>query len=285
MAHPSTNYLKYLLVRGRYETAETAETINETLAAYSLPPITAEEFARLDNFLKVPKGLMLNNRDHGPTIEYMKGERILSIWAPKNGEADIFQLLQFARPRETIQVLLMGGLDFALVAEKASSRHRLNPQLNPRLVEMFYHYFWNVDIASAHDWSQVLWNFEGRPDYLAALKGGAEQALFRAGFNPEVGGIDSLRNAFSHMHFRLDATRCMPDNKDTAEIITKLSRELVSLYDTIFGGGEDMRQLLKEFRAMKLGHRDSGTKSIRDLAANGSFSGEVKGGSGESTGK
>lgn len=281
MSHPAWYYIKFLIIRGRHDDpkSDTAGAINETLIALKIPQIDGDVFDRLKATIKFPRKLMMHNKDHDTTIKFMKQERVHDIWNPVNGERGIFDFLQMSQPRETAQILLMGRLDYGEIAEKVTTRFRLPKQIEPRVIEMMSHYFWNVDILSTKEWDTVLWGDPRAASYSGAMHG-PDHALFRAGFNPQVDGKMALKNALTHIHFRIDATRNLPDVKDTSDILSKLSKELKSLEEALSGGGQEISNIIKELRSFQMANTVMPVKTINDIiaAGGGSFSGQQDGG-------
>jgi len=280
MSHPAWFYIKYLTIMGKYSDpkSDTAGAVNETLTALKIPEIKGDVFERLKAGIKFPSKLVLSNKEHGPTIKFMKQERVHDIWNPTNGEKDVFEFLQMLQLREVVQVLLMGRLEYADIAEKVSTRFKMQKQIAPRTIELFSHYFWNVDILSTKEWEEVIY---GDPLYhvYKGATNGPDHALFRAGFNPQVDGKAALKNALMHIHFRVDATRILPDCKDTADILSKLSKELKSLEEALSGGGQEISNIIKELRSFQMANEVVPTKTIGDiLIAGGSVSGQQTGG-------
>lgn len=274
MAHPSKYYIKYLLAEGFHKDNDSISSVNKSLDVLGIPSVDADEFDDIKGGLSFPPNFSFRNKEHAATVKFMKAERIHDLWNPHNGDADVFRFMELKQPLETTKILILGRLDHEDIAQRVTTKHRLPKQLTGRMVQLVEHYFWNAEEVSEQEWTKLLYESCMSHTYLAAVRGGDKHALFKAGFDPEVGGKEVLRNAFTHAHFRLDATRHMPDCKDTADIIAKLSKELVNLYDAIFGEGEDLKKIMEDLHAFKMSHEDHEIPSIRELAGEGSFSGE-----------
>ena len=274
MSHPSIYYVRFLLVTGRSSGSDTIASVNSTLEDLELPVFTEKDFSRAKATFAIPDKLMLSNYSHEPTAKFMRDSKIYSMWNPSDGDLEIFELLQLVRPRETAQILLMGGMKFADIAERVTVKHNLSKKISERTIELLHHYFWNTTYTSATEWHKYLWTSGPRSDlFLGALQG-EEHALFKAGINQDINGKESLRNSYMHVHFRIDATRAMPTCRDTADILSKLIKEQSTLYEAIFGGGEDLKNIVKELQAFKFPDREKLTRSITDIVnAGGSFSG------------
>jgi hypothetical protein len=281
MSHPAWYYIKYLAIMGRYTDpkSDTLGAVNETLSALKIPEVNSGVFDRIKAGIKFPAKLMLSNKEHAATVKFMKNERVHDVWNPANGDKEVFEFLQLSKPREVAQTLLMGRLPFEDIAEKITTRFRLVKQVDPRTIQLLCHYFWNVDKLSTKEWNDVLWGDPLSHIYIGAMSS-PEQALFRAGFNPQVDGKEALKVALTHLFFRIEATRSLPDCKDTSDMLSKMIKELKSLEDALSSGGQEISDIIKELRAFKIANKELPPTSINDIisAGGGSFSGQLDGG-------
>jgi hypothetical protein len=275
MAHPCLYYVKFLMVTGRDSGTDSAASIDATLKDLEFPSLEVNEYDRIRNSFKIPPKLMLCNREHEPTAKFMRDEKIYSLWDPTSVDKEIFEFITLAQPRETAQILLMGGIDFVRVAEVVTVKHRMTKQLNARTIELLHHYFWNTTHTGLNAWTKYLWGWTRGDLFIGALNG-EKDAYFKADIDGEYdpNGKDALRYAFSSCHYRMRASRVLPTCKDSADIVTKISKELKALYESIYGEGEDLKNIIKELQAFKLPSNERKTRAILDIVnAGGSFSG------------
>jgi hypothetical protein len=277
MGHPSEYFVKFTLAQawGDEDEDTSLVSLNKSLHEFGLPGMLESQYDALMADFKPPEGFRFNNKKHAPTKEYMVGEKISGLWRPNQDEKRV--LLEVvdgaAGVRHDLHVLLLGNLPHAVVAEKLNIKWRLNPKFNEGMVDTYAHYFWNVGNTSQEDWSKLL---EGKPHkdaFMAALRCGEQQALYRAGFSPRVDGNRALKEAHRQAYFRLEALRFEPDTKLTAEIYSKLTARMMGLHETLFSEGSGLQEQLKLFRQVMMKKKDPAVKAIDAIISKvGSYS-------------
>jgi hypothetical protein len=271
MSHPSTYYIKYLVAKG-WPNGENPVTINQSLEDLGLLKISDEEFDRIAASLSPPKGFVPQNPSHQPTMKFMRAEKIFSIWQPSKDDKDVLDLFLVPQVKETIQILLMGRLPAEEIAIRVDKKY--SRETSVKLIEAFSHYFWNVKLASLQEWNELLYRHSLRDHYLAALWGSRNQALFRAGFSPQIDGKKALREAHRNIAMRLEASRMLPDTKDTTAILGRLSKELVMVHMALFGEGAGLEESMRDLKKFKMErNEENNVVSIHSLAPKGNFSG------------
>jgi hypothetical protein len=270
MAHPSSFYIKYLLAKG-WPSTENTTTINTTLQECGLLAITEDGFDSIAASMRPPKSFYVQNRTHKPTVQFMMAEKIYSIWNPTKEDKAAVELLLLPQVRETAQILLMGHVEPTEISERLFRKY--NRRITERTVETYKHYFWNVDIASFSEWAVLLHDHPLRDHYVSSLWGSKNQALFRAGFSPSVDGKRALKEAHRNLIMRLEASRILPDTKDTATIVGKLTKELVTVHTALYGDGAGIEESMRDLKKFKMERKAGNVIPITDLAPKGNFSG------------
>lgn len=272
MAHPSARYIKYLIIRAKAtKFAALLLNVNRVLKSLDLLEVGEDEFTHMVESISVPAGIQFWAPEHERTIEFMKKSQVYEMWNPGKTEEETYSLLKQSLIAETAKILLMGRLEPDEVASLLSMKHGY--AVSPSCIEIFRDYFWNVATTSYEEWNTLLTGKQLRGHLLACLYGSKDQARYRAGFNPKVEGKRSLKDLHRTLHFRLEATRFMQDSAHTAETVASLSRELVNVYQAIYGEGAGLEDVLREFKAFMLQNRDPEVVSIKELAPNGNFTG------------
>jgi hypothetical protein len=271
MGHPSTNYARYLIVRGAAEGDLSYDEIVDTLTYYNLPGMAEIRFKRLEAELKVPNDLQVNNLRHKKTERYMQAEGLYDIWNPTAPQKEVFDLLRRPLAMDTIKILLMGHIVPEEIVARVAARHRL--ELSEDAIGMFSYFFWDVEAVGQLEWKGYLTGHPLKDHMMAALNGSPDQARYRAGFSPAIDGERTLKDAHMAIHFRIEATRNMADNADTAGVIARLSKELVAIHQAIYGEGAGLEEILRKFKAFKMETVEPDAKPIMELAPSGNYSG------------
>jgi len=280
MGHPSTNYVRYLIIRGSAEfdlvgdNAARVAYFNEvvdTLIYYNLPALGEVRFDRMVQELNVPQGLQVNNPRHPRTQRFMEEAGVSDIWNPSPAQKETLGLLRRPLAMDTIKILLMGHLTPEEVAARVSLKHRMD--VSEDAIRLFAYYFWDVEAVSHIEWKNFLQGHPLKDHMMAALNGSPDQARYRAGFSPVIDGEQTLKDAHMAIHFRIEATRNMPDTTDTAAVIARLAKELVAIHQAIYGEGAGLEEILRKFKAFKMETTDPEVRAITDLAPSGNYSG------------
>jgi len=277
VGHPSENFIKFTLAQawGEEEQDTTLPALNKSLHEFGLPGMMESQYDALMADFKPPDGFRFNNKKHAPTKEFMEEEKIYGLWSPTKEEKRV--LLEIvdgsAGVRHDLHLLLLGNLPHDVVAAKLNGKWRLSPKFSEQMIDTYAHYFWNVGNTSQEDWSALLESKPYRDAFMAALRCGEQQALYRAGFSPRVDGTRALKEAHRQAYFRLEALRFEPDSKLTAEIYSKLTARMMSLHEALFAEGSGLQEQLKQFRQIMMKKKDPKVKAIDDvISAVGSYS-------------
>lgn len=301
MSHPATNYLKYLVIKGlaegriadarvRREAREAAvraqhkgpteqdfnfstyhREVQDVLIEYNIPSVSEGELSLIAERVHAPRYLQFGNPHHTATADYMKKAGVYSAWRPAPGERELFySLLKLNMVKDLIKILLMGRVSPLEISSRVSKKFKVD--IPVPAVELFHYYFWNVPIVSHNEWREHLRGDFLKDHMMSALDGSPGQALYRAGFNPKIDGDITLKDLQRTIHYRLEATRMMGDNSETASIISRLSKELVAVHQILYGEGAGLEDTLKKFREFKMELKNSNVQDIRVLAPHGNFS-------------
>lgn len=280
MKHPSDYYVRYLLACswGDEENPLSLDDVNLTLLSYGLPGMDENQFEYLRSTFLAPEDFHFNMRRHPATIEFMKREKIYTIWNPNQHMKRVLEeMLEDRRYQHAVHILLMGDLPSDVIAEKISKKFRLAESLTPDMIDLYRHYFWKVGNLTPLEWERFLQinSPEHVDEYLASLLCGEQQALFRAGFAPKYDYKSALRDTHRQISFRIQAFGFRQDDKATIDLLIKMSREQRSLYDILFGEGGGFEEQVKEIRRFMMEHNVTNIKGLEDLVGKkGSYSGD-----------
>lgn len=269
MPHPTQNYIKFTVLRNW--PSETVDTINYMLAGCRFPEIAVSDFDVLVQELEIPKGFNPENETHEPTIACFREHQVYSMWMGRQEAVDAVALAELPHIRETVQLLLMGRFDAKEISARIRPKFKKN--IPPKAIEAYRHYFWNPDVLGMKDLRTLLWADPMRDAYLAATWGSKNQALFRAGFNPTIDGKRALKEAHRNLYMRLESTRIMPDNKDTARTVATLAKELVTVHNALYGEGAGVEDMMKELQRFVMERNAGNVVPIHQLAPKGNYSG------------
>lgn len=281
MGHPSEYFIKYSLAQAWADADEsvTSSTINDSLKLFGLPYLPDKDYDRIKALFTPPEGFRFYNERHAETERFMKEEKIFTLWKPTSEDQRVVSELLSGSPlvKHDLHILLMGRLPHEIVAQKLNVKYKINPALTSRMIDTYYHYFWNVSNASHEEWSELLGGHYASDALWASLLCGEQQALYRAGFSPAVDGSRALKEAFRQAYFRLEYLRHQPDSKNTQSSYSTLTAKIINLYELLYAQGGGLQEQLKQFRQIMMKHNDPDIPAIDtiiDKVAGGSYSGD-----------
>lgn len=284
MGHPSEYFIKYSLANawGDDDSTITASSLNDSMKAFGLPFLSDSEYGRIRGGFSPPVGFRFHTPNHRETIEFMRQERIYTLWQPTEDDQRVISELVSGNMliKHDLHILLMGRLPHEIIAQKLNTKYRLMPELSSRMVDTYHHYFWNVGNTTHAQWNDLLQGNPALDALLAALYCGEQQALYRAGFSPSVDGGRALKEAFRQAYFRLEYLRHLPDSKNVMATFSALSARMLGLYELLYAEGGGLHEQLKMFRQIMMKHKDPDIKAIDtiiDKVAGGSYSGDGAG--------
>ena len=273
MAHPSSSYVKYLIVQAHARGAVSYDRIVFTLNRLDIIRVDEGEFKFILDGIKFPDNLQFWNTDHKETADFMRQLGIYDLWNPEpTMGAEFLRLLQMPPVIDTMRVLLLGHIEAEEISEKLKFKHKVSISANA--INMYRQHLWNVDGSSFSEWIYVFTYYPHDMCNMmrAAYVGTPGQALYRAGFNPVVEGKKSMKEAHRALHFRLEATRSMIDSKDTADTVAKLSREVINIYQALCGEGSGMEETLRQFKNFEMTTNKADVTPVNEIAPAGNYS-------------
>jgi hypothetical protein len=281
LRHPSEYYIRYLLATywGNQDAPLELDGLNETLGELGLLSISQGQFDRLRSTFQPPADYDFGDSVHPPTVQFMKENKIHTLWQPNECMDRILTELLGEHGDKSYQhdlhILLMGGVPHEVIAKKINKKYRLYASITNKMVEVYEHYFWRRRNLTRVEWAVLVQGHPFFDDYMAPLVAGEQQALFRAGMNPKYDCKQSLRDAHRQISFRVQHLAFHADCDGTTKNLTRLTRELRALYAILYGEGGGYEEELKEIRHWITVHMDPKIQAITDLVGpNGSYSGD-----------
>jgi len=279
MRHPSEYYIKFLLANswGDEDNQVDSTSVNETLKETGLPPISDEVFDRIRSKFEPPETFRFNAKNHKPTVDFMKEEKLYSYWVSNGDMKRVFSDLLGDNNRllqHRVHTMLMGFVPSDVIAEKVSRQYHLKESITAGMIEHYRHYFWRVENLTEKEWMELLDGHPQYDQYIAPLLCGDQQGLFRAGFNPKYDYKLGLRDTHRQVVFRIQYMAFKPDDKKIIDLLIKLSREQRALYDILYGEGGGFEDEVREIKHWMMEHKIPDVKTLDRLVTSGSYSGD-----------
>lgn len=269
--HPSTYYIKFLLARSHgTDEPEDWDSVKDHLSQLGLPRLWEPAFDLANGVFAPPIPFRFNAKTHKSTVAFMRDEKIYTMWKKDKETKAALRILERPAMREVIQVLIMGGIEADIVRNRIIERFQ--ETLSAKSIDVYRHYFWNTDLTTMQEWTAILRGDPMSDHYIAARGGSQQQALFRAGFNPLIEPKAALREAFRSLAMRVEATRNLPDTKETNNMLCALTKEMTALYQVLKADGEGVGDVAKGLKKFKIALDETPAASILQLAGKGNYS-------------
>ena len=268
MPHPAYYYVKYIILADWPEA--TLESVNETFTGFGFPEFSEEDFTSIMDGLNPPKAFYPQSKSHRATINYLKKEEVHVLWAWKKDAQEAVDILGLPQVRETVQILLTGRVEVEEISQRIYAKYR--KLFSPKAISIYQHYFWKSELLGMQDLRLLLWTHPQRDAYIQSMMGSKNQVLFRAGFSPKIDGRKALREAHRNIAMRIEATRILPDTKDTARMLATLSKELVGVHNALYGEGAGVEDMMRELQRFVMERKAPNVIPINKLAPTGNYS-------------
>ncbi len=275
MGHPSQLYIKFLIAKDIAKGDQVEfSSVNLILSAFNLPQVSEDVFDRLLLEAQPLQSVRWSSPRHKYTQEWLSLLGVSELRFPSATLKKTLELQYKPQIKEVIEILTLGRLDVSEICLRVEKRFKYS--ISEEVINQYAKYFWDIDNCSAAQWYALLAGMSCQDAYMAALQGTKDQALWRAGFNPQVDPRTALVETHLMVYMRLDALRNAPDTPETAALVAKYSRELVNLHSMCFGEGAQMSSTIKQLKNFVLEKRSTKAPDLRLVSSNGSYSDDGK---------
>lgn len=270
--HPAKYFILYLMSTGHAD-AEDNEWIRTALEQLDLFERLATNIV-LNQFraeIKLPKNYHPTSRTHVPTIRFQKELRVrdLHMMTPTCKRAN--DIRENSAAREKAEVLLLSFATFPIVAKQINRLCRTAYTADD--IGAFYHFFFNVELLSRHQWQDAIRRRGRGAYYKAALVGSPDLARWRMGENITVETREALELAFTTGYMFLQELRGMPFNIATVAMYNKTVDGLVKTHQAMGEAEVRMKDMMEQLERFKQSKRQIEIPGVDTLV---SHSGQLK---------
>jgi len=272
-AHPSHYFAKYLMSLGTRDSYDN-NWVRATMTAHGCFPLTEEEAQEIREEISadMPRDYRPRDKRHKASTAFMRKHKVYSYHHPNEAhDRMVSQILTVPFTRELVERLLLGRLDPQFIATKLNSRYNL--LLTKRSVDLYRHFFFNVDLLTLDDWQ---YHLRERGDYktqMCIAQVGAPLAVFRAGLKQSIDSKHMLKRAQQMLFMTLLEVNEMPLSKEKVSMMTKLTTGLLRVDERLSQSDMALKEVLQQFERFRLKRNEDGPMSITQLAPNGAFAG------------
>ena len=264
MALPHDYWLKYMLT---YVEASVKD-VQAASELYGLGIPGASYLRDLRNALKQgrPKPFRKNSSQ---VKRWIRRQRIMSLVREDKHIKSVRFILSDHRVRKTTQLLLISGACPEDIAEYV--KEITGKKLHAKAINLFRHYFWNVEKLSLEQWSVFLKDWPDRDLYLNCRERGEDYTLWKLGYRIDTTDNELLACMLHEAQNRFFETSGRGNTKDTAATAKLWADIAFRALDEKNKSGDAVKQVLDELKSIAIHLNDTKTPSI-DEVSNGRHS-------------
>ena len=296
MKHPSENFIRYLIIKGRADKLAAGQVVNvaggsATVAIQELP--NADIIKSLDswgllppdevylNDLKAsipapPTGFSPTNRMHRQSMAYLREQQVYEMFFQTPAIEEAWNILTDQTKRQVVeQILLARSVSKALI-QKVNQKH--NSHLTEEGVNKFGHYFWNVDLLTFDQWGKYLYHKSALySDYMTLLRAPREFLLFKLRIEQQLESKSMVKRAQDIAYHTLEQVNLQPGaDNDKVKSLGVLTKAIVECDTALSASDAALGAVLKQFEKFRTEHPQLPPADITNIAPDGSFTGGAK---------
>lgn len=274
-AHPATYYVRYLML---VHADPSREAVNSQLELYGIAELKAKQYDEIaENMTNPPPSLRLHDRRHRASVTWLRSMRIYGLVHRDKVIDQVFrQVLRYRNVREALERLILGRVS----SNEAAYRLReIGVRVSDSVIEEFAHFFWNMDVMGLADWATYLAqdSLKGRTGpvreaYLAALHGGPELAMYRAGIRVEVDSKKVLEEIHTELAMTFREVKDLPLSQKKVEMLGTLTRNICKVDERLGASDSALQDVLRRFEKFKVVSEEGEPPSLIELAPSGTVS-------------
>jgi hypothetical protein len=272
-SHPSELFIKSLVFRGK-----SPSEVTDILSEYGLPGIP-EEFKH-DYISNIQEGLskktivdfLLDSSDYK---EFIQEHKIYYLLHPDSIVSACTSLLDNHSIKSDLYISLMGRLDEEDVVNFINKTYKVDATV--RVLQVFKHYYFDVDLLNTSDWAYVLPEIHGADTQSlnATLVGGASAAAYRLGLDMHITIREAVQEAVTAIYATLREIRVWPASPQKVKALSDAVSSLSKAHSVINTADQELASVAKELKQFKLEKSASKTVSLNSLTL-GRHSGSKK---------
>ena len=261
--HPSRLFIKSLVFRGK----STGE-ISDILDSYSLPqlPDTMKHdyISTLANELGGKTLASMTPSDSGYK-DFLKEQKIYYLMHPDSVLLACTRLLDAHSVKSDLYISLMGRIQEDDVVSYINRTYKLD--VTVRILQVFKHYYFDVDLLTASDWSELIPTLSGvdAASMDATIVGGASAAAYRLGLDQNITIRDAVQEAVTAIYATLREIRVWPASPQKIKALSDAVASLSKAHSVINTADQELASVAKELKQFKLEKSSSKTVNLKTL--------------------
>jgi len=261
--HPSRLFILSLVFRGKNN-----NQIDDILAEYGLPGIPEDfKFDYLDKLKEVIHSKTIEDFDvtSSQYKDFIKEHKIYYLLHPDSVLSSCTKLLDHHSVKNDLYLALMGRLDLEDVVLFLNKVYKLESTV--RMLQVFKHYYFDVDCLNASDWAHILPEIPGvdSASLSATLAGGASAAAYRLGLEQNITIREAVQEAVTAIYATLREIRSWPASPQKVKALSDAVSSLSKAHSVINTADQELASVAKELKQFKLEKSTAKTVSLNSL--------------------
>lgn len=279
MRHPADFFVKAMLIH--MPAAGDADVVKRLTDWGFLQPLAEEQKFYLQ-FLRSslveggpnapPVGFNALDPLHRPSMRYLRDQKVYEYFYRNASMEEAWEILSHPDKRLVVEQALMARIQSKTIAIQINKKR--NWLLTEHGVELYKHYFWNVDLLTFDEWGRFLYGrsamYERQMNLLTATPA---LALHLLQVEQQVESKQMLLDVQRHCYFTFIEVATKPGT-DPAKIkaMQVLGKTVIEAHEALQTSDTILNEVLEKFEKFRMLRNEQTPPSIKALAPKGNYS-------------
>ena len=251
MSHPANYYIRSQIYLGL-----TNPQISESLNALGISAPGDTVYAQIRTSMGALVGTIADvGAGDRQAVAYTKRKSIHAILVDLDSKDLIEdQILRNHTIRSLCERSLLAKVDFntleQMVKEELYQQYKPEVTINTRILRLYKHYFWNVDLLSTSQMLEYLHKMGGDSWHIESLHGGRDHHLYRTGRKKiDIAPDDAHNDLMMRLYMRASFVDSLPISEENDYRVMGLAKAYSGMWKNSKSvGNADMKEAYEELR-------------------------------------
>lgn len=275
MRHPAEHFIKYLFVKNPGH--PKAEVVKALLDWGFLLPLEPEQATYLDllraSIAPPPAGFDPTNQLHRPSMQYLRQQGVYEMFFQPPAIEEAWDILADPQIRLCVEQFIFAHLDPK--KELVKINRRTGWDLTVGGVQAFERFFWNVKLLTFDEWGRFLYGRTGLyEDHMSLLRAPPQLALSKLRIETAVESKRMIQRVQEIAYQTIEEVGMLPGaGPQKVKAIGVLGKTIIECHNAQTTADMAISDALTKFEKFRMEHNTSTPPDIRDLAADGNYTG------------
>lgn len=280
MRHPAEYFLKALCIQNpNYTVADLFSRLEQlgfmpplAQVQQNYLPTVVQEF-QPDGANVPPPNFNAFDQTNRESMRYLREQGVYDYFTQSMAMRDAREILSRPDQRLAVEQALFTRIPSPDLAKKLNSQK--NWHLTAAGLDLYKHYFWNIDLLTFDDWGRFLYGRTSVYERMMTLMTADTQlALHLMQINQELDSRKMIVDIQKASYFTFKECELKPGtNAEKVKNMNMLSKTVLECHAALNTEGMALKDILKNFEKWRMERPGDVPQGIGELAAKGSFSG------------